>query len=146
MYPGHRVYYFRKTLKNLAQGTYPVIMQQISRYIALPDKSKITYNKKPLQITYNGTDKIFRFSNGSFIQFANLNHPGDIYNYSSIEMHDLIIDECTQFSGDEYEFLKTRVRSGDDRPLRVMCASNPGDIGHNYFKDRFIESPNPEVT
>jgi hypothetical protein len=145
MFPGQRVYYFRKTLKNLAQGTYPVIMQQIAEYNVLPDTDKITYNKQPLKITYNGTDKIFRFSNGSFIQFAYLNHPGDIYNYSSIEMHYLIIDECTQFTGDEYEFLKTRVRSGTQRPLRVIGASNPGDIGHNYFKDRFIVSPDPEA-
>ena len=146
-YPGHRVFFFRKTLKTLRQGTYPAIMQQLAPYNNVPDNAKATLpDGRPLIIKYNGSDSIFRFSNGSFIQFAYLNTLADIYNYSSIEMHLLLFDELTQFMEEEYEFLKTRVRSGDlGRPLQVKSASNPGDVGHNFVKDRFIESPDLDV-
>jgi phage terminase large subunit len=146
-YPGHRVFFFRKTLKNLRQGTLPAIMKQLGPYIALPDNVKATLpNGRPLTIKYNGSDSIFRFSNGSFIQFAYLNTTADIYNYSSIEIHELLIDELTQFTEDEYNFLKTRVRADDNRPLRIKSASNPGDIGHNWVKERFLESLDPNIT
>lgn len=121
-------------------------MQQIAAYNVLPDESKVVLpDGQILKISYNSQDSILKFTNGSFIQFAYLNTLADIYNYSSIEMNLLIFDEVTQFTGEEYEFLKTRVRTGDDRPLRVLCASNPGDIGHNYFKERFISSSDPNV-
>lgn len=145
-YPGHRVFFFRKTLKNLRQGTLPVIMKQISPYNNIDDSMKATLpDGKILTIRYNSQDSIFRFSNGSFIQFAYLNTTADIYNYSSIEIHLLLIDELTQFTEDEYNFLKTRVRADDNRPLRIKSASNPGDIGHNWVKERFLESLDPNV-
>lgn len=146
-YPGHRCFFFRKTLKTLMQGTLPVFMQQLAQYNNLPDTAKATLpDGKPLTIKYNGQWSIWRFSNGSFVQFAYLNTLADIYNYSSIEMHWLGFDELTQFTEEEYTFLKTRVRSGDaGRPLQVKAASNPGDIGHNFVKERFIESVNPDI-
>lgn len=146
-HPGHRIFFFRKTLKNLRQGTLPALMKQLGPYMALPPKYRATMaNGRPLTIKYNGSDSAFRFSNGSFIQFAYLNTTADIYNYSSIEIHELLIDELTQFTEEEYEFLKTRVRADDARPLRIKAASNPGDIGHNWVKERFLESLDPEIT
>lgn len=145
-YAGHRAFFFRRTLVNLRQGTLPAIMKQIAPYSALPDSYKATLEDGSiLTIKYNGSDKIFKFSNGSFIQFAYLNTLADIYNYSSIEMHWLGFDELTQFTEEEYEFLKTRVRADDDRPLRIRAASNPGDIGHNWVKERFLESLDPDI-
>lgn len=145
-YPGHRAFFFRRTLVTLRQGTLPVISKQVGPYSALPDHLKASLpNGKPLTIKYNGQDKIFRFSNGSFIQFAYLNTLADLSNYSSIEFHWLGFDELTQFMEEEYMFLLTRVRADDARPLRVRSASNPGDIGHNWVKERFIQSIDPEV-
>lgn len=145
-YPGHRAFFFRRTLVTLRQGTLPVISKQVAPYSALPDHMKSTLpSGRPLTIKYNGQDKIFRFSNGSFIQFAYLNTLADLSNYSSIEMHWLGFDELTQFQEEEYMFLLTRVRADDLRPLRVRAASNPGDIGHNWVKERFIQSIDPGV-
>lgn len=145
-YPGHRAFLFRRTLVTLRQGTLPVIQRQIGPYNALPDNMKATLpDGKPLTIKYNGSDKCFYFSNGSFLQFAYLNTMADIYNYSSLEMHWLGFDELTQFTEEEYMFLLTRVRANDSRPLRVRSASNPGDIGHNFVKERFIESLDPGI-
>lgn len=145
-YPGHRAFFFRRTTVMLRQGTLPVLQKQIAEYMALPDHMKATMpNGKPLTIKYNGSDKVFKFSNGSFIQFAYLQNEADLGAYSSIEMHWLGLDEVTQFKEEEYMFLLTRVRADDDRPLRVRCASNPGDIGHNWVRERFIESVDPNI-
>jgi len=145
-YPGHRAFFFRRTTVQLRQGTLPALMLQIAPYNSLPDQYKsIMPNGKPLTIRYNGSDKCLYFSNGSFIQFAYCSGMADLGNYSSIEIHWLGIDELTQFTEEEYNFLKTRVRAGDERPLRVRAASNPGGIGHNWVKDRFIESTDPDV-
>jgi hypothetical protein len=144
--PGHRAFFFRKSLVMLRQGTYPAIMQMLAMYNNLPENHKATLpDGKTLTIRYDGSNNVFRFSNGSFIQFAYLRTLADIYNYSSIEIHWLGFDELTQFTEDEYIFLKTRVRSGDARPLRIVAASNPGDIGHNFVKERFIDSVDPNV-
>lgn len=145
-YPGHRAFFFRRTLVTLRQGTLPVIQRQIGPYNALSDDLKSTLpDGKPLTIKYNGSDKCFYFSNGSFLQFAYLNTLADIYNYSSLEFHWLGFDELTQFTEEEYMFLLTRVRAHDERPLRVRAASNPGDIGHNFVKERFISSLDPSI-
>jgi predicted phage terminase large subunit-like protein len=50
-------------------------------------------------------------------------------------------DEATQFPLDHYRFLFSRLRrrAGMRAPLRVRAASNPGGIGHEWVKQRFLE-------
>jgi hypothetical protein len=146
-WPGHRVFFFRKTLVALRQGTLPALMQQLAAYNNIPDNLKATLpDGRPLTIKYNSQFGNFRFSNGSFIQFAYLRSLADVYNYGSIEMHLQLFDELTQFTWEEYEYLSTRVRTGDaGRPVQVKAASNPGDVGHVWVKERFIQSRDPNV-
>lgn len=145
-WPRHRVFFFRRSTVMLRQGTLPVLQRQLAPYQALPESAKATLpDGRALTIKWNGSERAFYFSNGSFIQFAYLNTAADLYNYSSIEIHLLLIDELTQFTEEEYNFLKTRVRADDDRPLKIKSASNPGDIGHNWVKERFLKSLDPNV-
>ncbi len=134
------VYIFRRTLGELKQSIYPEVMGQIAKYQALPDnrKANLTDGRK-LLITYNSQESVFKFSNGSFIQLAYLDSVADRYRYQSAEIHVLMIDELTHFLQDDYEFLKTRIRSKDARRLRVMCATNPGGVGMGWVKERFIK-------
>lgn len=129
--PNTSVYIFRRTLKELKQSIYPEILRQIAPYQAIPD------NLKPITISYNSQDSIFKFSNGSFIQLAYLDTVADRYRYMSSEIHVLLIDELTHFYYDDYEYLRTRVRSGQNRRLRIMCATNPGNRGHGWVKEYF---------
>lgn len=129
--PNTSVYIFRRTIKELKQSIHPEILRQIAQYQALPE------NQKPFTITYNSQDSIFRFSNGSFIQLAYLDTVADRYRYMSSEIHVLLIDELTHFFYDDYEYLRTRVRSGAERRLKIMCATNPGNRGHGWVKDYF---------
>lgn len=130
---GTRVYIFRKTIPELKQSIVPEMMKQCADYINAG------------HMHYNGQDRQFRFKNGSIIQLAYCDNPGDVYKYQSAEIHLLLIDELTHFSFDEYEYLKTRVRSAEPRRLRIMAATNPGNVGHGWVKSYFIDVAEPET-
>jgi hypothetical protein len=51
----------------------------------------------------------------------------------------------THFTEDEYTYLKTRVRSTGQHPLKVMGATNPGNVGHGWVKRYFIDIAPPET-
>jgi len=55
-------------------------------------------------------------------------------------------DELTQFRELDYRFLFGWLRrpTGSDIPLRMRAASNPGGIGHEWVKQRFLSEPNEE--
>lgn len=141
------VYIFRRTLKELQQSVYNEIMAQIASYQNTSDSKKATLpDGRKLVITYNSQKSIFNFSNGSFIQLAYLDSVADRYNYQSAEIHVLLIDELTHFLEDDYEYLKTRLRSATYTRCRVMACTNPGNIGHGWVKNRFIKSKDPGLS
>lgn len=143
---GTHVYIFRRTLQDLRRSVFNEIMKQMAKYQNLPDYQKaLLPNGKRLTIMYNSQESVFKFSNDSFIQFAYLDNIADRYRYQSAEIHLLLVDELTHFLQDDYEYLKTRVRSADDRRLRIMAATNPGNVGHGWVRDYFIESKDPEI-
>jgi hypothetical protein len=133
-FPKGRIYIFRKTIPELKQSVIPEIYRQCAEFINVAKG-----------MHYNAQDRTFVFTNGSIIQLAYLENPADMYRYQSAEIHLLLIDEVTHFTQEQYEFLKTRVRSTGTRPLKVMCATNPGNIGHAWVKSYFIDIAPPET-
>ena len=84
---------------------------------------------------------------GSAIHLRHCQYETDLPKYQSAEIHVLALDEATHFSESMYRFLRGRVRLGglkvpaDYRsklPL-VLAASNPGGVGHNWVKARYID-------
>lgn len=133
-YPKARIYIFRKTIPELKQSVVPEIYKQCADFINLAKG-----------MSYNAQDRVFNFTNGSIIQLAYLENPQDMYRYQSAEIHLLLVDELTHFAQEEYEYLKTRVRgTNPEQPLKVMCATNPGNIGHAWVKAYFIDITTPE--
>lgn len=133
-YPKARIYIFRKTIPELKQSIVPEIYKQCADFINIAKG-----------MVYNSQDRVFNFSNGSMIQLAYLETIQDMFKYQSAEIHVLLIDELTHFTQEEYEYLKTRVRSTGEHPLKVMAATNPGNIGHAWVKAYFIDIAEPET-
>lgn len=133
-WPKARIYIFRKTIPELKQSVIPEIHKQCADYINIAKG-----------LRYNSQDRTFTFTNGSIIQLAYLENPADKFKYQSAEIHLLLIDELTHFTQDEYEYLKTRVRSTGEHPLKVMAATNPGNVGHGWVKRYFIDITEPET-
>jgi phage terminase large subunit len=83
---------------------------------------------------------VIEFPNGSRIFFGHFQNEKDIDNYLGIEYDGVVIEEATQLSSSKYQQIKTCVRTSKQnwRP-RLYLTTNPGGVGHVWFKNRFIE-------
>lgn len=126
-YPGINVAYFRREFPQL-EG----VGGAINRSLEL-----ISHIAK-----YNAGKHVWKFPNGSIIQFSHCKNPKDVYNYQSQQIDILLIDEATQFTQEMVDYLITRNRKTiKDDTFVPFCfmATNPGNIGHAFFKERFID-------
>lgn len=92
-----------------------------------------------------------RFWNGSKIYLCHCEHEKHRFKYQGAEIHVLLIDELTTFTEVIYTFLRMRVRmTSINLPKslagtfpRILCSSNPGNIGHGWVKRLFITNRKP---
>jgi hypothetical protein len=92
-----------------------------------------------------------RFWNGSKIYLCHCKDEKDRFKYQGAEIHVLLMDELTHFTQVIYAFLRSRVRMvGLKLPTkyqgkfpRILCGSNPGNIGHHWVKAAFIDGAAP---
>lgn len=140
--PGLQVYLFRRTspdlLSNHMEGPsgFPSILAPWieSGYV------KINYSKG-----------FIAFGNGSKIFLRHCQYEKDVHNYQGAEIHVLMMDELTHFSRSQYTFLRSRVRLGGlslperyrGKFPRIIGATNPGGVGHNWVKMMFVDAAPP---
>jgi hypothetical protein len=92
-----------------------------------------------------------RFWNGSKIYLCHCKDEKDRYKYQGAEIHVLMIDELTHFTEVIYRFLRNRVRAVGIKPPdkykglfpKIICGANPGNIGHQFVKQMFIDGVEP---
>lgn len=85
-------------------------------------------------------EKTWYFPSGASLSFGYLETEKHKYRYQSAEFQFIGFDELTQFSESQYRYLFSRLRrlEGVRVPLRMRSASNPGGVGHEWVKQRFI--------
>lgn len=95
----------------------------------------------PKGIAWNDKDKRFTFPSGASLTFGYLDNERDRYRYQGAELQYIGFDELTQFPEQWYRYLLSRLRRmrGEPVPLRARCASNPGGIGHDWVRRRFVD-------
>lgn len=100
----------------------------------------------PSDATWSERAKTWTFPSGATLSFGYLEHTGDEYRYQSTEFQYIGFDELTQFTETQYRYLFSRLRRRSDTvvPLRMRSASNPGGIGHDWVRGRFIDSGSVE--
>jgi hypothetical protein len=105
---------------------------------ALMDRAKEWLAKTPAH--WSEQEKTWRFPSGATLTFGYLDNDGDVYRYQSSEFQFIGFDELTQFKEFSYRYMFSRLRrlANSIVPLRVRAASNPGNIGHDWVKQRFI--------
>ena len=99
-------------------------------------------------------DHRWYFPGNSTLTFGYIKGPRDHFQFQSAEFHFVGFDELTQFPEYQYTYLHSRIRKPDydpalrhddpinllaKAPLKMRSASNPGDIGHEWVKRRFID-------
>ena len=84
--------------------------------------------------------KSWEFPSGATLTFGYLETSRDKYRYQSSEFQFIAFDELTQHLESDYRYLFSRLRRLADSPIpiRMRAASNPGGIGHEWVRQRFL--------
>lgn len=124
--PGYAAILFRRTYGDLALPG------------ALMDRAGQWLRDTPAK--WNNSQARYHFPGGGTITFGYLASENDKYRYQSAEFQFVGFDELTQFKESQYRYLFSRLRrlEGSGVPIRMRAASNPGGVGHDWVKARFI--------
>lgn len=97
------------------------------------------------EASWNAQDKRWSFPGGATLTFGYLLHESDVYQYQGSEFDFIGFDETTQFTEFQYTYLFSRLRRRVRSPIpsRLRSATNPGGIGHDWVKRRFIPFTDP---
>jgi predicted phage terminase large subunit-like protein len=95
---------------------------------------------------WNGIDHRYEFPSGATLTFGYLESDADKYRYQGPAFQMIGTDELTQHREESYRYMFSRIRreTGVNVPLRMRAASNPGGIGHEWVKQRFITGSSAE--
>jgi hypothetical protein len=91
---------------------------------------------------WHEAEKTWRFPSGARLTFGYLESEKDKYRYQSAEFQFIGFDELTQFPESQYTYLLSRLRraAGSSIPVAMRSATNPGGIGHDWVKSRFVDA------
>jgi len=98
---------------------------------------------------FNKQDSVWEFPSGALIFFGHCEHEDDVHKYDTAQWNYVAFDELTSFTEWQYIYItveRTRVPKNLAHlglPAIVRSASNPGNVGHNWVKKRFID-PEPK--
>lgn len=125
--PGYSAILFRRTFADLALPG--ALIPRSHEWLA------------PTDASWSDQTKTWRFPSGATLSFGYLENENNKYRYQGSEFSFIGWDELTQFSETQYRYLFSRLRkrSNINVPLRMRGASNPGGIGHEWVKRRFID-------
>lgn len=131
-HPRFKAILFRRTFPELEQEVIPRVEQF---YSAEGGK-------------YNGSTKCWTFKSGARIFFGHMEHEKDVKKYDTAEFQYVAFDELTSFTEFQYlYFVGSRCRSSfADLPSIVRSATNPGNIGNNWVRERFKVDTLPSLT
>lgn len=89
---------------------------------------------------YNETKKRWVWPSGAEMRFGHAEQELSVKRYDGVEYNYIAWDEATSFTQFQYEYLWQRARpSSSDLPSIIRSATNPGGVGHDYFRKRFVE-------
>jgi hypothetical protein len=93
---------------------------------------------------YNAQKKTFTFWNGALLKFRYLDSMKDADNYQGHEYSRIYFEEITNWSDPgPIDKLRACLRSTNPGIIpKMISTGNPGGIGHNWVKDRYID-PDP---
>lgn len=124
-------------------GYAALILRRTYADLALPgaimDRAKAWL--VPQGVTWNEQNKRFTFPSNATLTFGYLDSDKDRFRYQGSELQFLGVDEATQLPEQWYLYLLSRLRrcKGHDVPIRARLASNPGGVGHEWVKRRFVD-------
>jgi phage terminase large subunit len=94
-----------------------------------------------LGAVFNETKKKWVFPSGAVQYYGGADKEDDIRKFDSDQYNLISYDEATHFTEFQYSYLvMSRLRSRcADLPAIARSGTNPGNVGHSYFKNRFVK-------
>ncbi len=110
----------------------------------LIDKSRELYPKAFPGCKYREVEKLWNFPSGAKIEFGFLERDADVYRYQGQAYSWIGFDEITHLPTEfSWNYLASRLRTTDAEIVPYMrCTANPGGVGANWVKNRYI-NPSP---
>lgn len=126
--PGYAALILRRTFADL--NLHDAIMNRSHEWLRGKDCS------------WHAQTKTWKFPSGAVIEFGYLDTSKDKYRYQGTAYDYIAFDELTQFPEADYTYLFTRLRqlARASVPVRMRAGTNPGGIGHDWVKRRFIDA------
>lgn len=128
-YPGSKQLILRRTFSELDKSIIRTVLSWYPRHI----------------FSYNSSSHTGRFTNGSCLDFGYCASENDVYQYQSAEYDVIRFDELTHFTEAQYIYLISRVRGANGFPKQIKSSTNPGSVGHQWVKERFVDAAPPNA-
>lgn len=124
--PGYNAIIFRRTYEDLALPG--ALMDRAMEWLG------------PTRAHWSPMNHTWTFPSTARLAFGYLKTDRDKFRYQSSEFQYVGFDETTQFLLSQYRYLFSRLRrlEGSVVPIRMRSASNPGNVGHDWVKQRLI--------
>lgn len=122
--PGIRSLMLRKVGKALVEG-----FEDLRRRVLMGTPHK-----------YRSSDGTITFPNGSVMRIGHFQNERDVDAYLGLQYDVIGVEEATTLSSSKMTFIRTCNRTSrlDFRP-RVYTTTNPGGIGHQWYKATYVD-------
>ena len=127
--PAHRALIIRRSMPELRE---------------LIDKSRELYPQAFPGCKYREVEKMWNFPSGAKVEFGFLERDADVYRYQGQAYSWIGFDEITHLPTEfSWNYLASRLRTTDSEIIPYMrCTANPGGVGAQWVKKRYID-PSP---
>ena len=97
---------------------------------------------KKLGCTWNGSEMVLKFTNGSVLQLGYCDSLSDTSRYQGTSWGLLLVDELTLLLPGCVEILRETLRSGDEGKsvIGIRSSCNPGGPSHTTIKVNYVEA------
>lgn len=147
MYPIARSWYKNPGFKQvILRTTHPELKKEIvPRTKKIYPKFGATWNGQDMAWTFPSPDQYgagFRANAGATIYLSHCETDDDVHNFDGMEINCFSPDEITSLTAYKYlyiGFTRTRAALGSGLPAVIRAGGMPGDIGHTWVKQRFVD-------
>ena len=131
--PEHRALILRRSMPELRE---------------LIDKSRELYPKAFKGAKFREVEKLWNFPSGAKIEFGFLEKDADVYRYQGQAYSWIGFDEITHLPTEfGWNYLASRLRTTNPNlETYLRCTANPGGVGAQWVKKRYIEASEPNKT
>ena len=114
----------------------------------LIDKSRELYPKAFKGAKFREVEKLWNFPSGAKIEFGFLEKDADVYRYQGQAYSWIGFDEITHLPTEfGWNYLASRLRTTNPNlETYLRCTANPGGVGAQWVKKRYVEASEPNTT